>query len=200
MSGKTGADGEVLQAGEDADAISIDDLRDLMSELRGMASNLLEIESNAGSICATALVVSALRRYKLSDQNWDEITWANRSHFFKSSYMMMRRALIDHARRRQAEFRPVLESCEDSALDLYHLDNCVEHTPDRVIALDEALGWLSEVNHELSVIVQHHYFSRLTVKEIAKEIGACEKTVKRRLDKSRLVLEKKIRELMPIPT
>ena len=198
MSDTTGADGEV--PGYDDQVVSIEDLQELMSELRGMAINLLETESNAGSIRATALVISALRRYKLSDQNWDEITWANRSHFFKSSYMMMRRALIDHARKRRAEFRPTLETWEEGALDLYNLDNSAEYTPDLIIALDEALGWLSEQNHELSIIVQHHYFSRLTVNEIAMDVGVSEKTVKRRLAESRMVLEKKIRELLPAPT
>lgn len=177
--------------------ITIDELSELMSDLRGIANGLLMSESNAESLRPTALVISGLRRYKLSDQAWEEVSWASRSHFFKSSYMMMRRALIDHARKRRAKSRPQLEGAEEEALDFYNLAHTAHHTPDLVIVLDEALGWLSAENNELAVIVQHHYFSGLTVREIAKLIEVSEKTVKRRLSESRMVLEKKIRELLP---
>lgn len=179
------------------DPITIDDLAELMSELRGIAYKLLAAESHADSIRPTALVISGLRRYKLSDQDWGEVSWANRSHFFKSAYVMMRRALIDHARKRLSKGRPALQGSGEAAVDYYNLANTAEHTPDRVIALDEAIGWLSAEHNELAVIVQHHYFSGLTVKEIARVMEISEKTVKRRLAEARMMLEKKILELIP---
>ena len=111
--------------------------------------------------------------------------------------MMMRRALIDHARKRKAKGRPQFVGEEEEALDFYNLANTAAHTPDLVIALDEALGWLGEENNELAIIVQHLYFSGLNVKEITKIVGVSEKTIKRRLAEARMVLEKKIRELLP---
>ncbi|MGI9242753.1 MAG: sigma-70 family RNA polymerase sigma factor [Verrucomicrobiales bacterium] len=185
------------EVGDDLEPVTIDDLSGLMADLRGIASNLLQSESNAASIRPTALVISGLRRYKLSDQDWGDVTWANRSHFFKSAYIMMRRALIDHARRRLARGRPILQGHDEGEVDFYNLANTAEHTPDIIIALDEAIGWLSEENEELAVIVQHHYFSGLTVGEIAQLTGVSDKTIKRRLAEARMVLEKKIRELLP---
>jgi len=184
-------------ASDDLGPVTIDDLGELMADLRGIANNLLHSESNAASVRPTALVISGLRRYKLSDQDWGDVSWANRGHFFKSAYVMMRRALIDHARRRLAKGRPTLQGHDEGEVDFYNLANTVEHTPDIIIALDEAIGWLSSENNELAVIVQHHYFSGLTVAEIAQLTEVSEKTIKRRLAEARLVLEKKIRELLP---
>ena len=186
---------EKTPIGEEA-PITIRDLEDLMADLRGIAHNLLQCESDAASVRPTALVISGLRRYKLSDQDWGEISWENRSHFFKSTYMMMRRALIDHARRRQAEKRPKLLASEEEALDLFNLAHTADHTPDRVIALDEALGRLSVENNELAVIVQHHYFSGLSVEEISKVVGGSQRTIKRRLADARVALAREIGILM----
>ena len=159
----------------DKDEITVDEIGNFMSELRAMAYNLLRGEHAAASVRPTALVISGLRRYKLKDQEWEEVKWDNRAHFFKTVYMMMRRALIDYARKRRASVRPRLTGYEEEIIDLYHLERLVEHTPDIIVALEESLAWLSDKNGELAIIVQHHYFSGLSISEIAKFCDVSEK-------------------------
>jgi len=110
---------------------------------------------------------------------------------------LLRPTVGDHARKRLSKGRPALLGSDEAVLDLYHLANTAEHTPDIIIALDEAIGWLATANAELADIVQHHYFSGLTVKETAQLVEVSEKTIKRRLSEARMVLEKKIRQLLP---
>ena len=175
--------------------ITVDDLSDLMGELRMMAGNLLRGESDADSIRATALAISGLRRYKLSDEDWSDVSWENRGHFFKSLYMMMRRALIDHARKRHAKGRAKLVGLDEGGLDQVNLATAAHDAPEFVIMLEEALGILAEEDEELALIVQHFYFGRYSVKEIADIEGVSEKTIKRRLAEARLRLAKIIQDL-----
>jgi hypothetical protein len=87
------------------ECITIDDLRNLVGELRMMARQLLDRESHRHSFTPTALAMTALRRAKLEEQSWQEVRWENRAHFFSALAMAMRHALIDHARRRKARGR-----------------------------------------------------------------------------------------------
>src|SRR5689334_5292995 len=87
------------------ECIGVDDLRNLVGELRMMARQLLTCESHKHSFTPTALAMTALRRAKLHDQEWQEVRWKNRAHFFSSLATAMRNALIDYARRRKGKGR-----------------------------------------------------------------------------------------------
>src|SRR5215831_10715801 len=89
-------------------SISIEDLQNLVGELRMLARRLLATESRAHSFTPTLLAMSALRRAKLKQQDWQEVRWENRAHFFSGLSRAMRNALIDHARRRKAKSRDAL--------------------------------------------------------------------------------------------
>ncbi|HEV8543218.1 MAG TPA: hypothetical protein VGR78_12555, partial [Verrucomicrobiae bacterium] len=65
------------------ECIRVDDLRNLLGELRMMARQLLSSE-RVHSFTPTALAMTALRRAKLSDQDWSEVRWENRAHFFSA--------------------------------------------------------------------------------------------------------------------
>ena len=65
-----------------------------------MARQLLRGESDAHSLRATALVISALRRSKPDSVAWDELYWKDQRSFYSSMYRSMRHALVDHARSR----------------------------------------------------------------------------------------------------
>src|SRR5437870_5726742 len=91
------------------DHLSWDEVSPLMAEVKAMARALLRHEHQA-SLQTTALVLTALRRQRLADQDWDCVTWHNRQYFFGAMYQAMTRALRDHARvrarRREIPVRP----------------------------------------------------------------------------------------------
>ncbi len=180
--------------------ITIDDVQSLMSDLRAIALNLLSKEGSAHSVSPTALVMSGLRRYKVQDQDWSEITWDNRCHCFGSLHLMMQRALTDYARRRNAQRRPKLTYVEASDVDLYDLPRMLEEAPERWIALEEALCWLEKKDPELSQIIQCHYLSDMKLEELARWLNASTRTVKRRLAEGKLLLHRKILEFLNGPT
>ncbi len=176
-------------------AVDIGNVQDFMGELRSMARQLLAGEGNAHSVRATALMVSAFRRSLSPDQDWADLTWKNREHFFGCMYREMRRALTDHARRKYALKRPQLEYIAPEDFDLYCLPAVADTAPEILLAMYEALDWLEQKNQLLHVIVSHHYFSGLTVDEIAGLMELSMKTIKRRLAEGRLILHQKILEL-----
>lgn len=172
--------------------ISMNDIHGLMAELRGMAVGLLRNESGNHSVCPTALVLTGLRRYKVKDQDWTEVTWNNRRHCFGSMHMMMRRALIDYARRKTAEKRPRLEFVSPTDLNLYELTTTLEETPERIVALEDALDWLASRSPALAELVQCHYFSQMSLAELAVMLESSPSTLKRQLSEARLLLHQKM--------
>ena len=176
--------------------VTIADVAGLFNDLRSMAKRLLYGEGKARSVRPTALVNSALRRCRRVDQDWSELTWENRELFFASIHREMKRALCDYARKREALKRPKLEYVEPEDFDLYDLPKEAEERPQIVVALDEALDWLSRESQELLVVINHHYFTGMTVLEIGTLLALSESSVKRRLNRARLLLHKKILEIV----
>jgi hypothetical protein len=78
------------------DRLSWDELYPLLEEVKALARGLQCHECHA-SLQTTALVLSALRRQRLADQDWQTVTWANRQYFFGALYRAMERTLLDHA-------------------------------------------------------------------------------------------------------
>lgn len=167
-----------------------------MGGLRSMARQLLAGEHRAHSVQPTALVISALRRARAPDQDWADLTWNNRHHFFACMYREMRRALTDHARRRCAAKRPRLEFVAPEDFDLHHLPAVADSKPEILLAMYEALDWLQEGNAEAHEVLSHHYFSGMTVEEITALMDVSIRTVKRRLAEGRLLLHRKILDLL----
>ena len=180
----------------DEKAITIDDLKEFTHELRIIARNLLSTENRAASIRPTALVNSALLRNKPKSVAWEDLRWANRHAFFASMHQAMRHALIDHARKRDAEKRPTLVAVEPEELDMANLPEICECHPERIVALEEALSWMENSKAQLVDIVYYHYFSGHTVNEMARLLDVSEKTIKRRLKEARLLLHRKILSLL----
>jgi hypothetical protein len=78
------------------DRINWGELFSFMAEGKAMARALLRHERQV-SLQTTALVLSALRRQRLAEQDWSSVTWPNRRYFFGVLYRAMERALLDHA-------------------------------------------------------------------------------------------------------
>ena len=176
--------------------ITIDHIAGFMTELRATARNLLRREKDAASLRPTALVNSALLRNKPKDIDWSDLSWENRKAFFSAMHGSMRRALIDHARKRMAARRPPLRFVDPQEVNLYDLPGTAEYIPEIMVALDESIHWLEKERSDLLHIVNHHYFSGLTISEISAFVGLSEKTIKRRLAEARLLLHANIQEYL----
>jgi len=140
-------------------------------ELRRMADHYLRGEQPGHSLQPTALVHEAYLR--LIDQT--KVEWHNRAHFFGVAAQMMRRILIDHAKAKHRVKR-------GGVAPKISLDETVGLSHERaaeLVALDDALQLLSEVDARKSRIVELRYFGGLTVEETAQVLGVSDKTVMR---------------------
>ena len=141
------------------------------AELRRVAARQLRHERDGHSLQPTALVHEAYLR--LVDQR--QVHWQNRAHFFAVSAQVMRRILVDHARRRKAAKRgddvervPLAQDIAAPASDAIS-----------VLALDRALERLAAVDPALARIVELRAFGGLTVDEAALVLKVSPSTAKR---------------------
>jgi RNA polymerase sigma-70 factor, ECF subfamily len=181
-------------AQESLECIRVEDLRNLIGELRMMARRFLSLEKGH-SFTPTALAMTALRRAKLNEQDWSEVRWENRAHFFSALATAMRHALIDHARRKKSKGREkILYFAPDEAF-FRDLPAEAEERPDRLVLIEEALAKLASKDPRLADCIQQFYFLGYSVREMAALSDVSEKTVDRDLKKARILLRKLIEEL-----
>ena len=140
-------------------------------ELRRQASRYLQRERHGHTLQTTALVHEAYVR--LIDQAG--VRWQNRAHFFAIAAEMMRRILVDHARRRGAAKRG------GDALKLT-LNEDLNASGERdldLISVDEALTKLAALDQQQARVVELRFFGGLNVEETAEVLGISARTVKR---------------------
>jgi RNA polymerase sigma-70 factor (ECF subfamily) len=138
-------------------------------ELRQIADRYLRRERNEHTLQATALVHEAYLR--LVDQKNTE--WQNRAHFFGVAAQMMRRILVDHARAQQTAKR-------GSGGIKVSLEDVLEISDEQMqgmIALDEALHTLEQLDPQKSRIVELRFFGGLSIEETAEALGIGTATV-----------------------
>jgi RNA polymerase sigma factor (TIGR02999 family) len=141
------------------------------AELRRIAGRYMAGERNGHTLQASALVNEAF--LKLVDVR--RIHWQNRAHFFAMSAQLMRRILVDWARRKHFQKRG------GDALKVT-LDENVISPSDRpldLVALDDALKTLAEANPRVSQVVELRYFGGLTENETAEALRISPDTVLR---------------------
>lgn len=146
-------------------------------ELRRIAQRYLHRERPDHTLSATALVHEAYLR--LVDQT--RIQYTDRAHFFAVASKVCRRILVDYARRRSAEKRGgarVRVTLEDAAA-------FVDAQSDELLALNEALDQLSELNERLGRVVEMRFFGGLSEEETAEALGVTTRTVRRDWVKAR---------------
>jgi len=140
-------------------------------ELRRLAHRYMSQERPGHTLQTTALVNEAYLRLV----NWREARWQNRAHFFAVSAQMMRRILVDFARDKQTQKRGAdtlqVSLSEASALT-------VARSAD-LVALDESLTALAEVDRRKAEVVEMRFFGGLSVKEVAEVLQVSEETVLR---------------------
>jgi RNA polymerase sigma factor (TIGR02999 family) len=153
-------------------------------ELRRLARGYMRAERGSHTLQATAVVHEAFLR--LIQAN---VALQDRGHFFALASRLMRRVLVDHAKSRSRVKRNAAareqtgESTEDA----------VPHIDVDVIALDEALESLQQLEPRLAQAIELHYFGGMTYDEIAGAMGASAATVHRDIRLARAWLLNEIR-------
>jgi RNA polymerase sigma-70 factor (ECF subfamily) len=152
-------------------------------ELRGMAGAFLRREREDHTLQPTALVHEVY--LKLVDVR--KAGWKGKAHFYAACAQMMRRILVDAARRRSS----TKHGGGLKRIDLDEIPHPSNHKENRLIALDDALNQLAKTDDRKARIVELRYFGGLTVEETAAVLKVSEETVTRdwRLARGWLVAE-----------
>lgn len=161
----------MLQAWSAGDQTALDQLTPIVyDELRRLARHYLKRERSGHSLQATALVNEAYLRLV----DYKRMRWENRAHFFAVSAQLMRRILVDHARRRNHKRGAGVERVE--------LEETAVIAPGRaknLVALDEALQALAHIDPRKARVVELRFFGELSVDETAEVIKVSAVTVMR---------------------
>ena len=163
------------------DSNALEELTPLIyGDLRRLASGYLRGERANHTLQPTALVHESYMR--MISQNQQNLK--NRSHFFGIAANLMRQVLVDHARKRAAEKRGSGTVC----VDLNDLQLASREKPRDVIALDDALRALEEVDVRKARVMDLRYFCGMTGEEVAEALSISVATVEREARVARLWL------------
>ncbi|HET7584536.1 MAG TPA: sigma-70 family RNA polymerase sigma factor [Gemmatimonadaceae bacterium] len=163
----------LLVAWRDGDRSALDRLVPIVyAQLRALAGRQLRDERPDHTLQTTALIHEAYLRLVGTD-----IEWEGRSHFMKVAASTMRRILVDHARARGREKRG--GAARPVTLDRANL--AAPDTAPQLIALDEALEALADLDERKARAVELHYFGGLTYEETAAVLGVSTATIHREL-------------------
>jgi RNA polymerase sigma factor (TIGR02999 family) len=170
----------------EGDQAALDRLMPLVyDQLRRIAHRYVQRERNGHTLQTSALVNEAYLR--LADQ---KVVWQNRAHFFAVTARVMRHILIDHARRRRyakhgGDARQV--SIDEAAA--MSLERAAE-----LIALEEALDELAQLDGRKSQVVELRYFGGLSLEETAETLNVSLMTVRRDWRAAKAWLYRRLKE------
>jgi RNA polymerase sigma-70 factor, ECF subfamily len=163
---------QLLVQWANGDKQALDDLTPLVyKELRRLAASHLRRERKSHTLQPTALVHEAYLR--LVDQR--NPNWQNRSHFFGVASQLMRRILVDNARKKQADKRA------GQRVSLEEVVSFQKEQSSELLALDSALNALEKLDQRKSRAVELRYFGGLSMDEIAQTLEVSAVTVRRDL-------------------
>jgi RNA polymerase sigma-70 factor (ECF subfamily) len=161
----------LLRAWSDGDADAFDRVLPLVyEELHRMAARLLVGERSTVSLQTTALINEVCVRLL----GWQPVQWQNRGHFFGVSAQMMRRVLVDIARRRRAGRRGGPDAIH---VPLDGVDVPASERGADVLAVDSALQLLAAEDPRKAQVVELRFFGGLSVEETAEALGISVRTV-----------------------
>ena len=140
-------------------------------ELRQIAGNYLNRERSGHTLQPTALVHEAYMR--LVDQH--NVDWRNRAQFYGLAAEMMRRILVNYAEKRRAEKR----GSGGERVELVDTIAITDELDLDLLALDEALNALAELDEDKAKLVEMKYFGGMTIAEIAEVTGRSTATIER---------------------
>ena len=157
----------------------------IYDELRKLAGNYLRRERVSHTLQPTALVHEAY--IKLIDQK--QVKWQNRAHFFGIAANIMRRILVDYARRHGANKRGGVAEKIPLEEEIMIVS---EGKSAELLALDEALENLAKIDATKSKIVELRYFGGLSVEETAEVLKISGVTVMREWSKAKAWLYREL--------
>lgn len=164
----------ILSAIEQGDPKASEQLLPLVyEELRKLASQRLAQEKPGQTLQATALVHEAYLR--MMGPRGREKLWDNRAHFFAAAAESMRRILVDIARRKKAG----IHGGGHQRFELEEAELLSQASPERIIALDEALTKLAEEDAVAAELVKTRLFTGLSIEESAAARGLTRATAYR---------------------
>ncbi|PYX28431.1 MAG: RNA polymerase subunit sigma-70 [Acidobacteria bacterium] len=170
---KTSSRGDVstlLRAWSDGDQSALDQLTPIVyDELRRLAGHYLMRERTGHSLQATALVNEAYLRLV----DYKRMRWENRAHFFAVSAQLMRRILVDHARRHNLK--------RGGGVQHVALENAavVGGRPENLVVIDDAIQALARIDPRKANVVELRFFGGLSVEETAEVLKVSPVTVMR---------------------
>ncbi len=175
----------LLKAWNDGSREALDELVPAVySELRRLARSALRHERPGHTLQTTALVNEAYLR--MVDQR--KVSWRDRAHFFGAASEIMRRILVDHARKHRAGKR-------GAGATMVTLDEALAAAEQRdidVLALDLALDTLAAVDPRQSELVVLRFFGGLNIKEAAHVLKISPATVSREWSTAKMWLRKEL--------
>lgn len=168
---------EALFALRDRMPDAMDQLMPMVYEqLRQVAHRQLSAERTGHTLSTTALVHEAYLR--LVDQT--RAQWQDRAHFFAIASRVMRRILIDYARRHRAARRGGrTDGAPSTPVSLDSVELPVAERAEALLALDEALDRLAQVDGRMAQVVECRFFAGLTEAETAEALALSQRTVAR---------------------
>jgi RNA polymerase sigma factor (TIGR02999 family) len=176
---------ELLRAWGQGDARAFDALMPhVRQELHRLAAHYMAAERPGHVLQATALINEAYLRLV----DWQAVQWADRAHFFGMAAIMMRRVLTDHARHRDRAKR----GGDAVRVSLSHaLDKPMLVDAD-VIALDDALKHLEQIDPRKSRMIEMRFFGGLSLEETAAALDVSVATVRRDWNLARAWLSREL--------
>jgi RNA polymerase sigma factor (TIGR02999 family) len=177
----------LLQAWGGGDPAALDQLVPIVyDELHRQAQRYLRRENPGHTLQTTALVHEAYLR--LVDQR--EARWQNRAQFFGVAAQLMRRILVDHARRHHAAKR----GGSAIAVPLEEEEVAAGKSDVDLVALDDALNRLAALDPQQARVVELRYFTGLGIEETAEALEISSATVKREWAMARAWLKRELGE------
>jgi len=174
----------LLKKWSGGDAAALEELTPLIyAELHRIAKNYMRRERDGHTLQTSALVNEAYVRLI----NWKSAKWENRAHFFGVSANLMRRILVDFARKRpRIDDQPARQVSLQEALVVSG-----EKDTD-LVALDEALNELAKFDERKAKIVELKFFGGLSVEETAEVLKISDITVMREWSKAKAWLYREL--------
>jgi RNA polymerase sigma-70 factor, ECF subfamily len=182
--GDTGDVSTLLRAWSGGDQSALEKLTPIVyDELRRRASLCMKRERTGNSLQTTALVNEAYMRLV----DYKRMQWQNRAHFFAVSAQLMRRILVDHARRHNVKRGGAVPhvSLEEAAV-------VVGERPVDLVALDDAMNALGRHDPRKVQVVEMRFFGGLSVEETAEVLKVSPVTVRRDWSTAKVWLYKEL--------
>jgi RNA polymerase sigma factor (TIGR02999 family) len=175
---------KLLRAWSDGDRSALDGLTPIVyAELRRLAHRYMKRERADHTLQTSALVNEAYLRLV----GYKRVEWQNRAHFFAVAAQMMRRILVDHARRhkvKRGEGAPHV-SLEEAAV-------VSGGRASQLVALDDAMNALARLDPRKVQVVEMRFFGGLSVDETAAVLKVSPVTVRRDWSSAKLWLYREL--------